>query len=40
MKDLITAMEKLRDQVMDDRRILFLVTRKQRDICRAPGLLR
>lgn len=32
MKDLIRTMEKLRTQVIDDRRILFPLTKKQRGI--------
>jgi hypothetical protein len=35
MKDLIRTMEKLRTQVIDDRRILFPLTRRQKDIYRA-----
>lgn len=35
MKDLIRTMEKLRTQVIDDRRILFPLTRRHKDIYRA-----
>lgn len=38
MKDLIRTMEKLRTQVIDDRRILFPLTKKQREIYEAFGL--
>jgi len=35
MKDLIKTMEKLRTQVIDDRRILFPLTKRQREIYKA-----
>ena len=38
MKDLIRTMEKLRTQVINDRRILFPLTKKQREIYEAFGL--
>ena len=38
MKDLIRTMEKLSTQVIDDRRVLFPLTKKQRDIYEAFGL--
>jgi transposase len=39
MKELIRTLEKLRTQVIDDRRILFPLTRKQKDIYRAFDIL-
>jgi len=38
MKDLTRTMEKLRAQVIDDRRIQFTLTKKQREIYEAFGL--
>jgi hypothetical protein len=38
MKDLIRTMEKLRTQVIDSRRILFPLAKKQRGIYEAFGL--
>jgi hypothetical protein len=38
MKELIRTMEKLRTQVIDDRRILFPMTKRQREIYQAFGV--